>query len=224
MDIIEAIQTRKSIRDFTSQPVPQEVVEQILEIATRAPSAMNIQPWEFAVLTGEVLENVKKTNIDLFRSGAPMQPEHATVAWPQDSVYRQRQVELGMELFRLMDIPRDDGMKRAEWMERGFYFFNAPVALILLVDRVLGEPGPILDLGLVAQTVCLTALHFGIHTCIEHQGVFYPEVLHAHARIPATKRIITSIAMGYPNWDFPANQIETKRDPLEKITTWHGFD
>jgi len=224
MDIIEAIKTRKSIRDFTSQPVSREIIEQILEIATRAPSAMNIQPWEFAVLTGEALENVKKTNIDLFRSGAPMQPEHATVTWPPDSVYRERQVELGIELFRLMGIPRDDGMKRAEWMERGFYFFNAPVALIILVDRVLGEPGPMLDLGLVAQTICLTALDFGIHTCIEHQGVFYPEALHAHARIPATKRIITSIAMGYPNWDFPANQIETKRDPLEKIITWHGFD
>ena len=224
MDIIEAAKTRKSIRGYKRDPVPKEVLEQILELASHAPSAMNTQPWEFTVLTGEVLANVRQGNIELVNSGALPSPEHVVTGWPRDSIYRQRQVDLAKQLFRLMDIPREDKEKRAKWMERGFRYFDAPAAIILSTDRCLSESGPLLDIGAVIQTICLGALHFGLGTCIEDQGTMYPQVLRKYAHIPESKRIIAAIAIGYPDWDFPANKVESEREPIENVTTWLGFD
>jgi nitroreductase len=224
MDIIEAVKTRKSIRGYKPDPVPKEVLEQILELASHAPSAMNTQPWEFTVLTGEVLENVRRSNVDLLNSGVPPSPEHVVTSWPKESVYRQRQVDLAKQLFQLMGIPREDKEKRAKWLERGFRYFDAPAAIILSTDRCLSESGPLLDIGAVIQTICLAALHFGLGTCIEDQGTMYPEVLRKYAHIPESKRIIAAIAIGYPDWDFPANKVESEREPIKNVTTWLGFD
>lgn len=223
MDIIEAVKTRKSIRGYKPDPVPKEVLGQILELASHAPSAMNTQPWEFTVLTGEVLENVRRSNIDLLNSGVPPSPEHVVTSWPKESVYRQRQVDLAKQLFQLMDIPREDKEKRAKWLERGFRYFDAPAAIIISTDRCLSESGPLLDIGAVIQTICLTALHFGLGTCIEDQGTMYPQVLRKYAHIPESKRIIAAIAIGYPDWDFPANRVESEREPVKNVTTWVGL-
>jgi nitroreductase len=133
-------------------------------------------------------------------------------------------VELGKQIFHLMEIPRDDMEKRTRWMERGFRYFDAPVAIIISVDKSLTEAGPLLDIEAVMQTICLTALNYGLGTCIENQGVMYPEVLRKIAGVPESKRIIISIAIGYPNWDFPANKVESSREPVEKITTWYDFE
>ena len=224
MDVIEAVKKRKSIRGYKPDPVPKDVLEQILELASHAPSAMNTQPWEFIVLTGEVLENVRRSNIELLNSGAPPTPEHVVAGWPRESIYRQRQVNLAKQLFQLMDIPREDKEKRAKWLERGFRYFDAPAAIIISTDRCLSESGPLLDIGAVIQTICLTALHLGLGTCIEDQGTMYPEVLRKYAHIPESKRIIAAIAIGYPDWDFPANKVETEREPIQNITIWLGFD
>ena len=224
MDVIEAVKKRKSIRGYKPDPVPKEVLEQILELASHAPSAMNTQPWEFIVLTGDVLESVRQSNVALLNSGTPPNPEHVVAGWPRESIYRQRQVNLAKQLFQLMDIPREDREKRAKWLERGFRYFDAPAAIILSTDRCLGESGPLLDIGAVIQTICLTALHFGLGTCIEDQGTMYPEVLRKYVHIPEPKRIIVAIAIGYPDWDFPANRVESGREPIKNATTWLGFD
>jgi nitroreductase len=223
MDIIEAVKKRKSIRGYKLDPVPREVLEQILELASHAPSAMNTQPWEFTVLSGEVLEDVRRGNVDLLNSGVPPSPEHVVTSWPKESIYRQRQVDLAKQLFQLMDIPREDKEKRAKWLERGFRYFDAPAAIIISTDRCLSESGPLLDIGAAIQTICLAALHFGLGTCIEDQGTMYPEVLRRYAHIPESKRIIAAIAVGYPDWDFPANRVESKREPIKNVTSWLGL-
>jgi len=224
MDVIEAIGARKSIRSFKAEPVPKEVLEQILELATRAPSAMNTQPWEFTVLTGDVLDRVRRANVERLRSGTLPNPEHEVVAWPKESIYRQRQVDLAKQLFRAMDIAREDKEKRAQWTERGFRYFDAPAAIIISADRSLSESGPLLDIGAAIQTICLAALHFGLGTCIEDQGTMYPDVLREYARIPDSKRIIMAVAIGYPDPDFAANRVESAREPVGNITNWLGFD
>ncbi len=224
MDIFEAINLRKSIRNFKPDPVSKEMITEILEAATRAPSAMNTQPWEFIVLTGNVLEDVRRVNVEMLNAGESPRPEHSIVGWPSDSVYRQRQVGLAKQLFQLMDIKREDKDKRAQWMERGFRYFDAPAAIILLTDRSLSEAGPLLDMGAVMQNICLAALSHGLGTCIEDQGVMYPDVLRKFVSIPESKKITIAIAIGYPNSDFPANKVETTREPVKNITTWCGFE
>ncbi len=223
MDVVEAVRTRSSIRDFKQDPVPKDVLKEILEIAGRAPSAVNTQPWEFVVIAGDVLENVRKTNVEMLNSGIPPHPEHVIVEWPSDSVYRKRQVGLAMQIFQLMGIQREDKEKRAQWLERGFRYFNAPAAIIILVDRSLSGSGPLLDIGAVMQTICLAALKYNLGTCIEDQGVMYPEVLRRYADISESKRVIISIAIGYPNWDFPANRLRSDRESVENTIIWCGF-
>ena len=224
MDIMEAVKTRKSIRDFMPDPVPRAELREILKIANRAPSASNAQPWEFIVIGGNVLEDIRNANVEKLNSGTPPNPEYEAFEWPPDSMYRRRQVEIAKQLFKLMDIQREDNARRAEWMERGFRYFNAPSVIIVTMDRILPEARPSLDIGMVVQNICLVALAFGLGTCIGNQGVLYPEVLRSHADIPDTKRILTSIAIGYPNWAFPANQAKSAREPMENITSWYGVE
>ena len=224
MDIIEAIKNRRSIRDFKIDPVPRRVIRDILEVACRAPSAMNTQPWEFTVIGKDTLDAIRDTVVEKLRSGEKPHSEHSVTGWPTTSVYRQRQVDLAKNIFHLMDIAREDTDKRSEWLERGFRYFNAPAAIIICVDRMLAEGTPIFDIGAVSQNICLTALYHGLGTCIEDQGVMYPEVLRDICSIPESKQIIIAIAIGYPNWDFPANRLETTRESVNTITTWCGFD
>ncbi len=224
MDIVEAIRSRKSIRGFRAEPIGQEVLKEILDTACRAPSALNTQPWEFFVLAGEPLRRVCRANVERLKSGAPLEIEAAESGFPRDSVYRRRQVELAKQLFRLMGIERGDEEKRAEWTERGFRHFDAPAAIIIVQDRSLSGAGALLDIGSVMQSICLAALQYGLGTCIARQGVFYPDVLREIAGIPESKRIVIAIAIGIPDWDFPANAVETEREKTEAITTWVGFD
>jgi nitroreductase len=223
MDIIEAIHQRKSIRGFKPDPVSKDILSKIMESGCKAPSAMNTQPWEFIVITGEVLNKLKSTLVEKLNNSEPTQPEHQVVSWTNDSIYRKRQIELAKGLFKLMDIPRENKQKRAEWMERGFRFFDAPVGILLLTDKSLSESGPVLDVGAAMQNICLAALNFGLGTCIEDQSVLYPEVLREIADIPENKRIIIAIALGYPDWDFPANQLSIGRESLDNNTRWIGF-
>lgn len=223
MNIIEALYARKSIRGFLPDPVDRKIIEKILSAAVRAPSAMNTQPWEFVVLSGKLLDEARKKIVEKLNTGAPMKPDHLVAGWPRESIYRTRQVNLAKQLFKLMDIAREDKEKRAWWLERGFRFFDAPVAVIVLSDRSLSESGPLLDIGAVTSYICLAALHYGLGTCIEDQGVLYPEVVREIAGIPDEKRIMIAVAMGYPDPDFPANRLETPREPVDSITTWVGF-
>ena len=224
MDIVEAIRTRMSVRDFKPDPVPKEILKEILEIAVRAPSAENSQPWEFTVLAGDVLDNVRQANIESLHSGAKPNPDLHAEGWPLGSIYRRRQVEIAKQIFKLMEITREDKEKRARWMERGFRYFNAPAVIIISVDRLVHYPRPLFDIGTLTQNICLAALKYGLGTCIANQGVAFPEVLKKVAGIPASKRIMISIVLGYPNWNFPANKVVSTREPVENITTWCGFE
>jgi len=174
------------------------------------------------VVTGKVLDNIKKNNIELLNSGATPNPQGPPK--PFTGKYRRRQVELAIQLFQLMGIARGDKEGREEWWQRGFRFFDAPAALILSVDESLDELHALLDVGAIAQTICLTALNYGLGTCIQDQGVMFPEVLRRFTHIPESKRIVISITIGYPDWGFPANKVVSTREPLGSVSTWHGFN
>ena len=221
MEIIDAIQMRKSIRGYKPDPIPKDVLRKILEASVRSPSAMNTQPWEITILTGKALDKVRRGNVEMLNSG--VKPALATHK-PYQGIHRQRQVDLAIHIFQLMGIAREDKGRRAEWLERGFRFFDAPTAIILSLDDSVEESLALLDLGALCQSICLVALDYGLGTCIEDQGIFFPEVLRKSLGIPKSKRIVISIAIGYPDWDFPANKLESNRESVENVTTWFGFD
>ncbi len=222
MDIIEGILSRKSIRGFKSDPVPKDLLRKVLEVATRSPSAENGQPWEITVITGTILEQIKRRNVEKLEAREPFDPDvsmhiHA-------GIYKQRHMALAAELYGLMGISREDREKRAAWVKRGFRFYDAPAAIVIAADRSLDEAPAQFDIGCLTQTICLAALGYGLGTCIAGQGVLYPEVVREFAHIPPSKRLVISIAIGYPDPDFPANKLASKREPIDNITTWLGFD
>ena len=225
MDIIEAINTRKSIRAFKPDPVPKTVLEEMLKVATRAPSGINAQPWEFVIVAGEALKKLCEANIARFNA-------REAVAWdmsgksppaPLPSVYRERAIGLQAQLQALMNFTREDREKRAEWSRLGFRYFGAPAAIIITMDKALNTSS-FFDIGLVTQTIALAALNYGLGTCIQGQGIMYPKTVREITGIPESKHLVISIAIGYPDWSHPANRIHSDREPLDKITTWLGFE
>ena len=223
MDIIEAVRSRKSIRGYKPDPVPKEVLREILEVASRSPSAMNTQPWEITVITGQVLEDIKRGAIEMLDSGVT--PERDVPSQRYEGNYKQRQVELAIALFKLLGIAREDKEKRAKLTRKGYRFFDAPAAIIVSTDRSLvGSAFALLDLGAIIQTICLVAMKYGLGTCILGQGVTYSKVVRRFTGIPDSKRMVMSIAIGYPDWDFPANALETRRESVENFVTWCGWE
>jgi len=221
MDIVEAIHSRKTIRGYKPDPVPKEVLREILDIARRTPSALNAQPWDITVVTGEVLDNIKKGNAEMLAAGVEPHPDMPSK--PYEGIYKRRQVELAIQLFGLMGIAKEDRQKYAEWVKKGCRFFDAPAAIILSMDRSVDKLFSHLDIGAIIQTICLAALNYGLGTCIQGQGIMFPEIVREYTHIPESKLMVINIAIGYPDWDFPANEIETKREPLENLVTWCGF-
>jgi len=220
MELIEALKSRKSIRGYKSTPIPRETLTEILEVATRAPSGLNCQPWEFTVLGGGVLDDLKRALEEYIRAGAAPDPDFQTEALT--GVYRKRQVELGIALYQVMGIAREDTEKKTQWLLKGMRFFEAPNAIVVSIDEEVSGLLATFSLGAVTQTIALAALNYGLGTCIQGAPVFYPQVVRQIAGIPESKKLVMAIAIGYPDWDFPANKLHTTREPLANVVAWRG--
>ncbi|MDY6844022.1 MAG: nitroreductase [Thermodesulfobacteriota bacterium] len=223
MDIKEAIKMRKSIRGYKADPIPKDILHALLEISLRSPSAMNTQPWEIAVITGEPLENIRKGTIEALTSGQ-MPVSDLPQGKSFEGIYKERQRELGFELYGLMGIAREDKEKRNEWTMKGLRTFEAPAIIIISADESLDISRTFCDIGALIQTICITAVDYGLGTCINGQGIMFPQVIRKFVPIPESKKMYMCISIGYPDWEHPANKLESRREPLETNTTWYGFD
>ena len=223
MDVIEAIEQRKSIRAFKPDPVPREILTRILMLSLRAPSTDNTQPWEFAIVTGEVLEDLKKALSARLGDPGGFTPDIPFPILDYRPPYLDRSKRQGKLVFEAMGIARDDWPRRMEWYRYMARFMDAPVALIAYVERYLGTYA-VLDTGLFLENFMLAALAHGLGTCTQMAPVLYPELLRRRLKIPDSKLIICAVALGYPQEDAPVNQIRSEREPLEVFATWYGFD
>ena len=222
MDIQEALRTRKSIRGYKPDRVPKEIISRVLAIATRAPSSLNTQPWQITVIAGKVLDEIRRENIRALNAGTMSTQELIRTSF--EGIYRKRQVDLAIQLFQLMGIGREDKEKRNQWIMRGFRFFDAPAAIILSLDKSMNSTLTLCDIGILCQSICLAALEFGLGTCIEDQGILFPDNLRKLAGIPESSRPIMCLAIGYPDWEYPANKLVTPREILDNNTKWYGFE
>jgi nitroreductase len=134
-----------------------------------------------------------------------------------------RSKKQGKKVFESMGIARDDWARRMEWYRYMARFMDAPVGLILYVERYLGAYA-ILDSGLFLENVMLAAMNYGLGTCTQMAPVLYPEILRQQLNIPESKLILCSVAIGYPDEDAPVNWFRSEREPLDTFATWYGFD
>lgn len=223
MNFETLVTSRRSVRGFKTEPVPRSVIEQVIEVAKRAPSSMNTQPWHVHVLTGEPLERVRQRNMEEMIAGAKPKRDIATHG-AYEGVHRFRQVEVAKKLFAAMGIARDDKVMRQDWVLRGFRQFDAPVSLVLTYDRVL-DPGATchFDLGALCYGIVLAAWDRGLGTVVNGQGITRSDIVREVASIPEDQAIMTCIAMGYPDDNFAANAVRSDRQPNSDFVHFVGF-
>ena len=224
MDFTTLVQTRRSVRGYKPDPVPRALIDEIIGIAKGAPSSMNTQPWHVHVLTGAPLERVRQRNTDTMLGGAKANREILTHG-EYEGVHRSRQVAIAIKLFAAMGIERHDKVMRQDWVMRGFRQFDAPVSLVLTYDREL-DPGATVhfDLGALSYGICLAAWDRGLGTVVNGQGIMRSEIVREEAQIPEGEVIMTCIALGYPNEDFPANGVTADREPNDRFVRYIGFE
>tara|TARA_R110002096_G_scaffold26689_4_gene82216 strand:+ start:965 stop:1651 length:687 start_codon:yes stop_codon:yes gene_type:complete len=225
MQFDEMVRARRSIRGFKKDPVPRQVLEEIVDLATGAPSSMNTQPWYFHIVTGEPLDRIRQGNTE--RTLAGVQPSREIpMHGGYEGIHRQRQVEVAIQLFEAMGIERNDKERRQDWVLRGFRQFDAPVSIVVTYDKSL-EPGATVahfDLGAVTYGLVLAAWSRGLGSVINGQGIMQSPVVREHAQIPDDQVIMTCVAMGYPDDSFVANTVKSRRRPVGEVATFVGFD
>jgi nitroreductase len=215
---------RRSIRGYKPSPVPRSLIREVIEVAMRAPSSYNTQPWNFYVVTGEPLDRIRAGNTERILAGVPESREfrsHGAYA----GVHRDRQIEVAKQLFGAMGIERHDKEGRQDWVLRGFRQFDAPVSIVVTYDRTIhgGDIGPF-DCGAVTNALVNAAWSRGLGCVINSQGIMQSPVVREHARIPDDQVIMTCVAMGYPDDSFPANAVVSNRKPVDEAATFIGFD
>jgi nitroreductase len=219
MTLEEAIRGRRSIRKFRRDPIPEEVLRDILDQSRWAPSWGNTQPWEFVVLTGDALEEYRKTKHRMMLAGEPFTPEiPMPEVWPEQ--LKKRYVETGKIILAAMGIAREDKEGRNRLYENMALLFDAPCLVIACIDAKSRLEYAMLDIGLILQTLCLSAYDKGIGSCIMAVSIGYPALLRRIAAIGDDRRIVMGVAFGYPDQDYPMNRFERIRADIGDFTRW----
>ena len=224
MNYEQTARDRRSIRGYKPDPVPKEIIDEIIDVARYAPSSMNTQPWHFHVVAGEPLERIREGNTEKMMAGAAPDREIPMHGGYQ-GVHRDRQKTVAAQLFESMGIDWGDKDRRRDWAMRGFRQFDAPVSIVGTIDRaLLNSTVAYFDLGQVVYGMVLAAWERGLGTVINGQGISQSSVVREHANIPEDEIIVITVAMGYPADDFAANDVRSQRQPTDNIVTYVGFD
>ena len=222
----EAITSRSSIRAFTAQGVPRETLTQLLEVASRAPSGTNCQPWRVYVLQGasrSVLVDKVCAAHDALRADPSLASLYAEEYdyYPQQwvSPYIDRRRENGWGLYGLLGIGKGDKDKMHAQHQRNYRFFDAPVGLMFTVDRVMGR-GSLVDYGAFLQNIMAAARGHGLHTCPQAAWNGFSSIILKHIGAQASEMLVCGMALGYADPSAVVNSFHTPRVPVADFTTW----
>jgi nitroreductase len=220
-EIVEwAIMTRRSVRGFTAEPVARDTVLRILEVAARAPSGTNMQPWKAHVVTGPALIRVTAALCGAHFEGVPEGREYDYYPTTWRSPYLERRRKVGWDLYALTGVARGDRDAALRQVGRNYIFFGAPVGLVFTIDRDLGR-GSWLDFGMFLQNVMIAARGHELDTCPQAAIANYPDVLRRELGIGEDQMIVCGMALGRADPDEPANRLVTEREPVEGFCTFH---
>ena len=224
MQYDEVVVGRRSIRGYKPDPVPKAVIREVIELAMRAPSSLNTQPWNFYVIAGEPLDRIRAGNTERNLAGVPESREFRRGPG-YEGAHRERQIEIAKQLFAAMGIARDNKEQRQDWVLRGFRQFDAPVSVVVTYDRSIhGSDVAPFDCGAVANALVNAAWSRGLGCVINSQGIMQSPVVREHAGIPDDQVIMICIAMGYPEDTFPANAVVSRRKSVDEAAVFVGFE
>ncbi|HVN24416.1 MAG TPA: nitroreductase [Syntrophorhabdales bacterium] len=215
MDVSQAVRERRSIRAFKPDPVAQEQVEEILRIATCAPSAINLQPWEFTVVLGEERERLSRRLIKAYKEKQITCAPGNVKPLPSEVIARGVEAAEGMKPFL-----SEKGIEFNQFVNEGSCnFYGAPVAIIICIDKAFSQSNYV-DIGIVLGYLLLIAHSAGLSTCPIGLITAYSDEIKDELGIPETKSVIIGVAMGFPEDDDPINRFKSSRDAIDKFVRW----
>ncbi|MBV9537991.1 MAG: nitroreductase [Acidisphaera sp.] len=218
-----AILSRRSVRGFLPTPIPRDVIEHVLDVAARAPSGTNMQPWRVVALAGEELRRFCDEVAAAFSSGAePDGIERAYYPAPLHEPYRARRRKIGWDLYGHLGIARGEHEKAQAHMVRNLHFFGAPVGLICTIDARL-EIGSWLDYGMFLENIAVALRARDLDCC--HMAVFaeFPRTVRTLLGINAADAVVCGVAIGYADPQAPANRLRTGRVAAAEFAAFRGW-
>ena len=220
--IDRAISARRSVRAFLDTPVDLAVVREILQVASRAPSGTNTQPWKVYVLTGDAKARLSAEIIETFMDQAKAAEHHEEYdyypkEWIEPFIGRRRKV--GFDLYGLLGLTKDDkaGMKRQH--ARNYQFFDAPVGLIFTIDRIMGK-GSYLDYGMFMENIMISAVGHGLATCAQAAFNQFHKIIECQLNLPANEAVVCGMALGYEDKRAVENTLKTARASVDEFVTF----
>ena len=221
MDVTEAVDKRISVRAFKPDPVPVEIVREILQAAHRAPSGGNLQPWRVYALAGEPLAALKTAAVAKMAQGGEA-PEYDVYPENLWEPLRTRRYQCGEDLYATIGIPREDKPARLRQLARNCELFGAPVGMFFAFDRKVGPP-QWSDVGMFMQTIMLLAVERGLDTCAQEFWARLPQTVGAALNLPEREMLFSGMALGWRDENAPINTLRTRRDPFDAFATMMGF-
>ena len=220
MQFADALRARKSVRAFRADPVPREVVEAILEDAARSPSGTNLQPWKVHVVMGPARDRLVAEVL----AHRETRPDDSVAEFPnrgkRKEPYTTRMRTLGKAMYGLIGIPKGDEAAGWEQWGRNYKFFDAPVGLIVTIDKDLGSMSYI-DLGIFLQSLMLSATSRGLSTCAQGAWNQFWSATRRVLEVPDDEYIVCGVSLGYEDTSAPVNTLVSEREPVSSFTTWH---
>ncbi len=214
-----AITSRRSVRAFLPTPVPRATVEQILAVASRAPSGVNTQPWKVTVLTGAAKDALSRRILAEHDARAAAGSTGADAGeydyYPTEWVapYIDRRRKVGWDLYGLLGIGKGDKARMHAQHGRNYTFFDAPVGLIFTIDRILRQ-GSWLDYGIFLGNVMTAARARGLDTCPQAAFIGFHKIIEEQLSLPSSEMVVCGMSLGYADESKPENRLVTQREPV----------
>lgn len=222
LTVREAVRSRLSVRAFLPDPIPTDVLREVLQAAARAPSGGNLQPWHVDVLIGQRLADFKALMQTRLAPGAePEAPAYDVYPPSLPAPWRDRRFRVGEDMYARLGIPREDKAARRRWFANNYAFFGAPAALMCSVDRLMGPP-QWADLGMFLQTVMLLLRERGLDSCAQECWAFYPQTISRFLNWPDSRMVFCGMAIGLRDPAHPVNALVSERAPLDEWARFHG--
>lgn len=218
MSVEEAIRSRRSVRGFLDKQVPEALILKAFGLAQLSPSNSNIQPWQVFVASGKTCRTIQKELYTLIAKGEPSHPDFNYPAKFED-VYRKRQVDCGMTLYREMGIAREDKAGRIQALLRNFKFFDAPHMAFICMKKQFPQSVAV-DVGIYAQTLMLAFTALGVSTCAMGSMREHPQIAKEIFNIDENMGILFGVAFGYEDTSVPANNTRMGRVPIDECVTF----
>lgn len=216
----ELIGGRRSVRAFRSTPVDKATITSVLELASRAPSGTNTQPWKVTVVTGDTQRRVIDALVAAFNdpeASTKYREEYPYYPREWQSPYIERRRKVGWDLYSLLGIAKGDKARMHVQHRRNVEFFGAPVTLFFTIDRIM-EQGSWLDYGMFLQNVMLAARAHGLETCPQAAINDFHSILRELLQWPDNEAMVCSMSLGYEDTDAVESRLVTERTPAEEFT------